>query len=105
MQQLPAIFTIFLSVFGGVYFGLFFCGGYAWHKPLFLAVLGLAVVSSLFFSFLRRASWLLKVSYILISTVAFIIFEAAGAAFYPSAPESLQNFLHSFVFALEHGPC
>ncbi len=30
--------ALFLGVLGGIFFGLFSCGGYVWHKRLFYAV-------------------------------------------------------------------
>jgi len=105
MHLLPLIFTILFSVLGGIYFGSFSCGGYAWHKQLFLVALVLAVITSLFFPYLKRSSWLFRSSYLIITVFSFVFFEAFGAALYPSTPESLQNFFKSFLFALEHGSC
>jgi len=94
-----------LAVLGGIYFGLFSCGGYVWHSQVFQAVfLGLLALATLLppYSMKRIAT---RVCFAVGIVTVFAVMEAAAACFYPSAPVSLSEFFGSFLFHLKNGPC
>ncbi len=94
-----------LVVAGAIYFGLFSCGGYAWHKSVFgvialgVCVAAVAVPSRLLLS-VRR-----KVLFLLLLGAGYFAIESAVAPFYPSAPESLAQYIQAFLHSAQVGPC
>lgn len=97
--------AILLAVLGGIYFGLFSCGGYAWHKDIFYMVFAL----TLLLVFIFPLSILKKIPYrllsILLLIVLFIVVQAAASTFYPTNPASISDFFQGFYLALQDGPC
>ena len=91
-----------MAAIGGAYFGLFSCGGYAWHRQAFLGLL--AVVCGVTFAVARGALWV-RVALLLLAGVAYYLAQAALAPFYPGMPESLGAYIRLFLSALEEGPC
>lgn len=90
---------------GGVFFGLFYCGGYIWHKQahMFLMVIVSVLILVVPPKFLG-AIWK-RISYIAISVILFILVRAASSAFYPVSPGSVGEFLKSFIWGVQYGPC
>ncbi|WIV98464.1 hypothetical protein [Kinneretia aquatilis] len=94
-----------LMVVGAIYFGLFSCGGYAWHKTAFwFSLLGLCAASVLvpsrvLHSMPRKAAFLVLVG------VGYLVIEAAVAPFYPSTPESLGQYIQAIGRFAQVGSC
>lgn len=105
MRWLPTICAIFFAIFGGIYFGLFSCGGNAWHKQAFYAVLAAFTIVALVVPFSRTRPFLTRLGLVVGVESGFVLSQAVAAPFYPSAPESWSAFFRGFAWALEHGPC
>jgi hypothetical protein len=105
MRQLATISAFTLAFIGGLYFGLFPCGGYAWHKEAFEWTLGIVTVVAVVWPLRRRWPVLSRIGILLGVPVVFIMVRAAAAPFYPSAPESWEAFFRVFLSTLERGPC
>jgi hypothetical protein len=94
-----------LALWGGVYFGLFSCGGYVWHWQLFQVLLALALVLAIVVPpsslrpLLRRATFAVSI------IGAFILARGVASAFYPAAPSSLKDFGRAIVSGIVDGPC
>jgi hypothetical protein len=97
--------SLLVAALGGVYFGLFSCGGFAWHKPAFFAVL----VSMCAYAALRPSTLLpstrSRAGFVVCVPAVYIILASASSAFYPSAPRSLDKFTALFLNALLLGAC
>ncbi len=97
--------TITVASLGGIYFGLFSCGGYVWHKQLFSVVF--TVLLFLFVVFpphkLKRINKRLPLFLLLIAL--FFVVRAAASAYYPAPPESIAEFFNEFLRGLIYGPC
>ena len=94
-----------LVVVGAIYFGLFSCGGYAWHQSVFggialgVCVAAVAVPSRLLFSVRRKALFLLLLG------AGYFAIESAVAPLYPSAPGSLAQYIQAVLHSAQVGPC
>lgn len=98
-------FTIILAIAGGVFFGLFSCGGYVWHKQIF-ALLFIGLMALILLAPLGGISKLWKKALLVVATsLLFILVRAGASAFYPATPESLAEFLSSLVRGIQFGPC
>lgn len=94
-----------LAVLGGIYFGLFACGGYVWHSHVFQTVfLGLLALATFLppYSMKRIAT---RVSVAVAIVIVFAVTEAATTCFYPLSPDSWSEFLRGFLLHLKNGPC
>lgn len=105
MRQVPTIFAIFVAIFGGIYFGLFSCGGYVWHKQAFLAVLVACTSLALVVPLSRTSPYLTRLGLVFGVVCGFVVSRAMAAPFYPAVPESWSAFFGAFARALVHGPC
>lgn len=105
MRWLPFAGVISVAVLGGVFFGLFSCGGSAWHKQaffwLFLAAIGIAALLPI----RRKHPVLSRIAVVLGAPTLFITAQAAATPFYPGPPASWSEFLQVFISALERGLC
>ena len=97
--------TLITATLVGIYFGLFSCGGHAWHKPAAFGFLALLATASLLQAKEEKSGLVLNVAYVLLIPVTFILAEAGSAPFYPSSPESVQEYFQSALRVLENGPC
>jgi hypothetical protein len=94
-----------LALWGGVFFGLFSCGGYLWQQRLFDALFGITALVSLVVPPeqlrppLRRGAFLAGV------TCAFIVTRGVASAFYPAPPSSLGAFGRAVISGIVDGPC
>ncbi len=88
---------------GGVYFGLFSCGGYAWH---WYALLGIAALLSAWAvaAPVKKTVWG-RLWPLALAPVAFVLAEAVAAPFYPAAPTSLDQYGAQFALTLQRGAC
>lgn len=105
MRWLPIAGAVAIAVLGGVFFGLFSCGGYAWHKEAFFWLLVAAVAIATLFPLQRGLPVLWRVVIVLGVPVLFLAVRAATAPFYPVPPTSWSEFLQVFISTFEHGPC
>ena len=99
------IVTLTITTFAGIYFGLFSCGGYAWHKQAAIAVIALLALASLAPANTRSSVLTLNVAFVLSIPAAFVLAQAAASPFYPSPPASGSEYVQGVLRALELGPC
>lgn len=97
--------AVLVALLGGVYFGAFSCGGYAWHKDAFLLVLAATVTAALLVPLRRERPVLSRLLVLIAIPVLFVMTQAAATPFTPAAPDSVGDFLRGFVLALERGSC
>jgi hypothetical protein len=90
---------------GGIYFGLFSCGGLAWHSKAYLLLATSLIVGAVCVSNRHLRSLRLRAVFPFVIFAVFQVSQAAAAAFYPSPPKSIGEFFRLWVFTLEHGPC
>ena len=93
------------AIVGGLFFGLFSCGGYVWHKQLHTSLMIMASIFILFVppKFLD-ALWK-RLSFLVLSFVLFVVVRAAASAYYPASPENMSEFIQSFITGVQYGPC
>jgi hypothetical protein len=96
------LIPIAVAVLGGVFFGLFSCGGYVWHWTAFRWLLGVSCILAL--AAPSTLSWPRRAGLIALVIPVYLIAEALAAPFYPDTPSSVGEFLHRFVQTLETGP-
>lgn len=100
-----AISAAIFAAAGGIFFGLFSCGGMAWYSQAFILLaalltgLSVLIPGNFLQSLWRRAAFPVFVFFI------FIFIQAMAAPFYPSAPESAMDYWASALRVLEFGPC
>ena len=105
ISKIPSIFAILFAVFGGVFFGLFSCGGYVWHQQLFAALfIGILLVLLFVPSAVLNKAWK-RIALVVIATGLFFLIRSVASTFYPATPESWSGFFASFVRGLQYGPC
>lgn len=99
------ILLAILTIGGGVFFGLFSCGGYLWHMQLHTSLMAIAAIGIIFVppSFLH-AIWK-RIAFIAMSLALFVVVRASASAFYPAAPENMSEFIESFIIGIQYGPC
>jgi len=99
------ILLAFLVIAGGIFFGLFSCGGYVWHKQLHTSLMAIASIFIMVAppNFLRNI-WR-RAAFITTSLVLFIVVRAFASAFHPAPPENISEFMKSFVIGVQYGPC
>ena len=90
---------------GAIYFGLFSCGGLAWHKSAFLAVAPIACVVAVAWPSRVLSSMRRKAIFLLLVGLGYVLLKAAAAPFYPRTPASLGEYGRLFLQALEFGSC
>jgi len=96
--------ALFLGVLGGIFFGLFSCGGYVWHKQLFYAVfLGLLALGVILPPYSAKQIGLRLVAGLGL-LVVFAVVEATAACFYLDNPTSWADFKKEFLYHLECEP-
>jgi hypothetical protein len=105
LKRAPLIAAITLAGLGGIYFGLFSCGGYVWHRQLFFGFLGALTLVALIFPWRRTSPICGRIGVVAAIGLAFFFTEALAAPFYPAPPESWSEFMRLFLYTLERGPC
>ena len=103
--QYLAYLPILFALMGGLYFGLFSCGGYIWHRYVFYLIFSLSLIPIFFvrLSYLNKAYK--KALFIGSTMLIFLVVRAAASTFYPAAPNDIYEFLTSFIRGLQYGPC
>jgi hypothetical protein len=99
------LLTLTLAVLGGVFFGLFSCGGYIWHIQVYWAIALIFILGSMILKNKILNSMLSKILFPIFYLALFFISQSVAATFYPSAPENLSEFISNLFISLEYGPC
>jgi hypothetical protein len=84
-------------------FGLFSCGGYAWHWHAFLGV-GAVMLIWAAVTPMKATAWH-RLWPLVTAPVVFVLVQAAAAPFYPDAPQSVSEYGSRFAGAIQHGAC
>ena len=100
-----AMLTIMCAAGGGVFFGLFSCGGKAWQHQAFLWIMLCGVLLSILVSGDLLRSWGRRGTFLVFVILVFVFFQALTAPFYPSAPSSPTEYGRRVFRVLESGPC
>lgn len=97
--------ALLFSVCLGIYNGLYPCPHYLWEGWVeVIILLGLAMVPLLFASHILRVWWL-RVLFPLGIVGLTVICGYLSAPFYPSAPSTLTEYIHSVNETWKYGPC
>lgn len=103
-RAVPAIALLGGAAMGGVYFGLFSCGGHKWHWHAFLGIVAAVLSAWAVAAPVKKAIWS-RLLPLALAPVAFMLAEAATAPFYPDTPGSLDEYVTQFALTLQHGAC
>ena len=104
-SNLLTTLSILTAILGGIFFGLFSCGGYVWHKELFNVVFCVLLITNFIFPPALFKKSFLRFLLIIIIVCLFIFVQAIASAFYPSFPETWAEFFSEFINGLIFGPC
>lgn len=101
------LFWILLAVtiLGGVYLGLFACGGFLWHRMLIERVCMGSAAASFLLPPVFLKQWYRR---ILLLPAIYLLFNAVQCftnCFYPSPPSSLRELIHDFILHWQTGLC
>lgn len=99
------IIAIAFACVGGVFFGLFSCGGYLWHGQLYWALAALFIVFALLSAGSLLGTWPRRIAFPFAFALIFIFCQSVAAPFYPTAPSSITEFSHNFLTTLKYGSC
>jgi hypothetical protein len=105
LRVLSNALSLLVAVLGGIFFGLFSCGGHSWHGTAFFALLGICTAAALYFPVSPGRPLAARVGLVLLIFFGYLTSRAAAAAFYPSAPESWSEFSSRFAASWFHGSC
>jgi hypothetical protein len=94
-----------LALWGGVFFGLFSCSGYAWHRQLFDILFPSVVVIAVAAPPWQLPPWLRRGIFVISLGCGFVLTRAVASAFWPAAPTSLEAFGRGVLSGLLTGPC
>lgn len=97
--------TLLIAGLGGIYFGLFSCGGIGWHRTAFLAGLAAAALIIPMPPALRRSPKLSRMAFLIGVFAIFHLFQLLAAPFYPRAPESWSEYFQLLRNTVAHGLC
>ena len=92
-------------VLGGVFLGLFSCGGYAWQRSL-VEVMGVVLVFLALFwpvSFLKP--WWRRLLYPPAMFLLFRLTQGIASCFYPSLAPTWGGVWHDLIVGIWEGPC
>src|SRR4051812_8866702 len=94
-----------LAVAGGIFFGLFSCGGYLWHEQLFGSVFATALLGTLVLPPSALERWPFRGGFVISALTTFIVARAVASAFYPGPPTSLATFARAVLSGLLGTSC
>lgn len=97
--------TVLLALLGGVFFGLYSCGGYVWHQQIFTITFGGSVCLSVLLPSVVLRKFFTRITFSVVVVLLFLIVQAVAATFYPAPPGSWAKFSSSFLSHMEFGPC
>ncbi len=100
-----AALLVVVSIGGGVFFGLYSCGGYLWHKQLHISIMVMAILFVLFLPPKYLTAIWKRFTFIAMSFVLFLVIRAASSALYPATPQNITEFIDSFIRGVQYGPC
>ena len=98
------VFAFLIAVLGGIWFGVFSCGGYVWHRQLMHWTLGALAVSLLLYPPRLAAPLTRRVLLALGLVGAFFLARALAAPLYPAFP-GFGDYFRQVGLALFTGPC
>lgn len=99
------LLSLFIAITGGIYFGLFSCGGYLWKQQFFTIALMASLLLFVIFPFSTIKDFAIRLAIGAIVILIFIVTRAGASVFYPVTPNSWTEFVNSFLIGLLHGPC
>jgi hypothetical protein len=105
VSSIAIVVTAVWVVFGGLFFGLFSCGGYVWHREFFytvLLVLSVVIIAAPSKALQRPHH---KMIAVVLLFVSFLTVQAVASTFYPGPPRSISEFSKEFIAGLIYGPC
>lgn len=100
-----AVAALAAALVGGIYFGLFSCGGLVWEKTLFACLTAAVTLMAIGAPAPTISRWTRRIAFPFTVFALFWLCQAIAAPFYPAEPSSLSMFVSLFLGALEHGPC
>jgi hypothetical protein len=103
--NVAAVAALLIAALGGIYFGFFSCGGYAWHREFFMLFTVLITLAAVLAPGKLLSSWQRRAIFPFAVLITYVLMESLSAPFYPAPPESMAGYFKQFVYALEHGPC
>ncbi len=111
-KAIITLIPIFIAMAGVIYFGLFSCGGYVWHKSLYsFALISTIIICSIILwkkadKAKSRGKLIATLTiWIILVWATYTTCEAAAASFYPDSPTSFSDFWSRFLICLKNGPC
>ncbi len=104
-SNILVLLSLAMAISGGVFFGLFSCGGYVWHIQAYWAAALLFITLSITVKNQLLNSIFAKLSFPVVFIILFWVVQSVAATFYPAAPESIAEFIRSLLLTLEYGPC
>lgn len=105
IENIATVAALLIAALGGIYFGLFSCGGYVWHHELFMLITVLITLAAVLTPGKLLCSWQRRVTFPFAVLITYVLMESLSAPFYPAPPESMVGYFKQFVYALEYGPC
>jgi hypothetical protein len=101
-KLLTLIFLSFAAA-GGIYFGLFSCGGYRWHWHVFLGI-GAMLFAWVALAPMKATVWH-RLWPLALAPLVFVLAQAASTPFYPDLPQHVSEYASRFIGAFQHGAC
>jgi len=93
-----------LAVAGGIFLGLFSCGGYVWHQQLFAALFATSLLGSLLLPPDALKRWPRR-AVVVATLAAFVVIRAVASAFYPGTPRSIGVFVRAVLAGFWNPGC
>ena len=104
--------SLIIAIAGGIYFGLFSCGGYEIYHKSFWVLFYIILFVTLFIiskNKIRSHSVRSVIYFILLWIIIvhgiYFVSEASAASFYPDSPHSMGEFWKRFTNAFLNNPC
>jgi hypothetical protein len=97
--------SLVACVLGGVFYGLFSCGGYVWHRQ-FIEQTGITLVFlALFWPPKFLIPWWRRLLYPPTMFLLFRLVQGVVFCFYPSLAPTWREVWQALVFGMWEGPC
>lgn len=94
-----------LVAVGGVFFGLFSCGGHEWHRQLFWTLLTPCLVLTVLAPAPILKRGLRRLIFVAFVLAGFVAVRGAASTFYPGPPASFTDFVRGTWLGITTGPC
>src|SRR5262249_10832531 len=105
MKLVAPIAAGVLATAGGVFFGLFSCGGHLWHRQFFWLLLALPMIGAVAVPPTVLRWWPRRLAFIAAVLGLFVVTRGVASAFHPTAPSSWREFAQAVLVGLIDGPC